>query len=178
MPHRDVRMRHDLEPVADRLRCRRGQRQHGLEHTADPITHQGAFIAALHVHVTGAHVDGPPNQMFAKLDHRGTAGRRGRAGVCFHPRTLRSQALGEHIELAKLRIAAVQRCDDTTALGYQHPGPPAGGERDIPFGVSIQWPAGGERQNPVVDADGDDEMPPRKSLGHEVDGQLACPDVL
>ena len=86
-------------------------------------------------------------------------------------RSVRSRC-GEDVELAQLRIAAIERGDQFGSIGHQHAGPAAGRERDVALGLGIERPAGRERQGAVVDLQRHQLVLARDPLREQPDRQL------
>ena len=171
---RDVGARHDLEPVANRLRDGGRQREHRLEHAADAVADRRALGAALDVHVAGADFDGAADDVIAQVDDR-RSGRRQihRAVGAFDQGPFPAQSRGEDVELAQLGVTALERFEQNRSLRHGRLHASAGRERQVALDLRVERTAGGVGQRAVVDAERDDDMAPREPLGHQAHGELA-----
>lgn len=132
-----------------------------------------ARAVALDLDVAGADFNRTADQVIAQVHDHGV--RLGSVALikAFDDRVLRAQPGGEDVQLAQLRVAAVEgvehgrpRCSDDSC-------PSAARESDVAFSLGVVRLRRGVRQRAIVDLERHHEIAPRNLFRHQTDGKLA-----
>lgn len=168
MPDTHADARQDLESIPNRIRHCGRQLQLLFEHAPDSVTKRRALGVDRQVHFAGADLDRAGENLIAHLDGgRFTLPAR-RRGALTGP----AEPLAKHVEIADLRIAPVERHDDSRAGGGDGRRSPAGREREIAVGFGVEGIAPGVRQHAIVDGERHHQVPAGQSLRHQLHREL------